>query len=160
MKDVTARPWPCTQAGEASKELTKTTPFTRFFDKTTWDPDKYLWRSFSAKITNCLKHLAILELFGIVLKNRSSHQRCTIKKAVLKSLAVFTGSNCVGVSFLIKLQASNAPTQVFYCEYYESFKNIYSEDYLQTSASKKALIKVTGLQDSNTGVFLWILRKF
>ena len=32
-------------------------------------------------------------------KNTSSHQRCSMKKAVLKNFAVFTGNTCVIVSF-------------------------------------------------------------
>ena len=31
---------------------------------------------------------------------RSSHQRCSIKKAVLKNFAISTGNTCVGISFL------------------------------------------------------------
>ena len=35
---------------------------------------------------------------------RSSHQRCSLKKGVLRNFAKFAGKNCARVSFLIKLQ--------------------------------------------------------
>ena len=38
-------------------------------------------------------------------KSRSSHQRCSIKKAVLNNFAVFTGKHLCRSLFLIKLQA-------------------------------------------------------
>ena len=35
---------------------------------------------------------------------KSSYQRCSIQKTVLKKFVIFTENNCGGVSFLIKLQ--------------------------------------------------------
>ena len=43
-------------------------------------------------------------------KHRSSHKRCSIKKAVLKIFGILTGKTCVGASFFNKvadLQACN-----------------------------------------------------
>ena len=57
---------------------------------------------------------------------KSSHRRCSIKKAVLKNFAIFTEKHLCWSLFLIKLQARSPAT----------------------------LFK----RDSNTGVFLWILR--
>ena len=37
---------------------------------------------------------------------RSNHQRCSVRKGVVKNFPKFTGNTCVRVSFLIKLQAS------------------------------------------------------
>ena len=62
--------------------------------------------------------------------------------------------------FLIRLQfcgpatlLKKNPTQVLSCEIRKLFKNNYFEEHLRTSASKLYLKR-----DSNTGVFLWILR--
>ena len=41
---------------------------------------------------------------------RSSHQKCSIKKLLLKILQYSQENICVGVSFLIKLQATRPPT--------------------------------------------------
>ena len=68
-----------------------------------------------------------------IFKFRSSHQRCSIKKAVLKNVIMFTVKRLCQSPFLIKLQAYNfikkrlqprileslAAKQVFFCEHYE-----------------------------------------
>ena len=56
-------------------------------------------------------------------QDRSSHQRCSIKKGVLKNLTKFTGPSD-------RLQAYNFITkenlaQGFSCEFYEIFKNTF-----------------------------------
>ena len=52
------------------------------------------------------------------IKCRSSQQKCSIKKAALKNLAIFTGKHLRWSLFLIKLQALNT----------------YFEKYLRTAA--------------------------
>ena len=59
---------------------------------------------------------------------RSSHRRYSLKKAVLKNVAIFTGNH---VNFIKKEIA----TQVFFCEYWEIFKNTYFEERLPTAAT-------------------------
>ena len=54
----------------------------------------------------------VICIFGILC--RSSHQICSMKKAV---------NSCVGVSFYWSCRPSSAPKQVFSCEYCEIFKN-------------------------------------
>ena len=56
------------------------------------------------------------------------------KKAVPKSLPIFAGNTCAGAFFYSKYKASvlgrywkEIPAQVFFCEYYETFKNTYFE---------------------------------
>ena len=66
----------------------------------------------------------------LLKRYRSSHQRCSIKKAVLKNFAIFTGKHLCRSLFFIKLQAlqlyqKETPTQVFFCEYCEIFKNSF-----------------------------------
>ena len=50
--------------------------------------------------------------------NRSSHQRCSIRKTVLKNFTAFTGKNLCWSLFLIKRpRTEKETTQVFSCEY-------------------------------------------
>ena len=53
---------------------------------------------------------------------RSSHRKCSIKKLFLK-----TSCNLI---------LKNIPTQVFFYEYCEIFKNTYFEEHLRTAASE------------------------
>ena len=64
---------------------------------------------------------------------RSSHRRCSIKKAVLKNFAISTGSTCAGV-FFKKVAGLKAPTHVFSCIYCGIFKTICFEKHLRTAA--------------------------
>ena len=78
-----------------------------------------------------------------MLSFRSSHQSCFVKIVFLN--ANFTGKQLCWSLFLIWLQVfrsavllkidSKTPTQVFSSEICEIFKNTYSEEYLQTTAS-------------------------
>ena len=65
-------------------------------------------------------------------KFRGSHQRCSVKKGILKISQNSQENTCATVSFLIKLLASGcsftkkeALAQVFSCEFCEIFKNIF-----------------------------------
>ena len=76
------------------------------------------------------------------LNSRSSHQRCSIEKAVLKNFTISTGKRLRWSLFLIELQAGRpaivlkeTSTKVFSCEYSGNFKNTYSEENMQTIAS-------------------------
>ena len=76
---------------------------------------------------------------------RSSHQRCSWKKVLLKNFTKFSGKTCVGVYFLIKIQAwglqlatlfkKETPTKVLFCEFCELFKNIYFKGNFPTTSS-------------------------
>ena len=75
-------------------------------------------------------------------KSGSSYRRFSIKKAVLKNFAIFTGIHLCWSLFLIKLQAfrpatllKRDSTQVFFFEYCEIFKNTCFEKYLRMIAS-------------------------
>ena len=64
------------------------------------------------------------------------------QKAALKNFTIFTGKHLCWSLSLIKLQAATPatllkknPTQVFSCEYFEIFKNIYYKEHLQAAAS-------------------------
>ena len=76
-------------------------------------------------------------------KSRGSYQRCSIKKAVLKNFAIFTGKHLCRSLFLKKLQARNFIKKrlrllrhMFFCEYCEIFKNIL---FLKVAVFQKSL---------------------
>ena len=75
-------------------------------------------------------------------ESRNSHRRCSTKKVVLKSFAMFTRKHLCWILFLIKLQAFRpttllkwTPTQTFSCKYCKTFKGTCFEKYLWTAAS-------------------------
>ena len=75
-------------------------------------------------------------------KFRSSRQRCSIKKVVLKNFVTFTVKHLCWSLFLKKLLdwrpkilLKETPTQVLFCEYCKIFKNTYFEKHLRTTAS-------------------------
>ena len=68
---------------------------------------------------------------------RSSYQRCSIKKGVLRNFKKFTGKHLCQSSFLIKLQAE---AQVFSCEFCNISKNTFFTEHLWTTASVWCLI--------------------
>ena len=98
-------------------------------------------------ISNFLRFLCWYKFEHLFFRNnsqsRSSHHRCSMKKAVLKDLTIFTRKRLCQSLFLIKLQTfrpatlfkKSAPIRVFFCEYCKIFKNTYFEEYLQTLAS-------------------------
>ena len=70
------------------------------------------------------------------------------KKAILKTFAIITGKYLCWSVFLKKLQAlrpttllNKTPTQVFYCDYCETFKNTYFEEHLRTAASESLFLE-------------------
>ena len=77
-------------------------------------------------------------VFGAVKKSsenyRSSHRRCSVKKIVLKNVAIFSGKHLRCSFFLTKWQAfwpatllKETPAPTFFCEYSKLFKNTYFE---------------------------------
>ena len=91
---------------------------------------------------NCHRHLKIL-YFETCIKGRSSHQRCSIRKSVLKNFTKFTGkqlcwnlfSNKVAGSACNVIKKETLPL-VFSSEFCEIFKNTFFTEHLQTTASK------------------------
>ena len=80
-------------------------------------------------------------LLNLFLKHRSSHRRCSIKKAILKNFAIFTEK---------KTRVLESSTQVPSCEICEIFKNTYLEEHLQTDACE-TLVKT--FRNVHPGVF-------
>ena len=79
------------------------------------------------------------------LNSRSSHQSCSIGKAVLKKFLNINRKRTVLESLFNRVAGlkvcnfikrdSDTATQVFLCEYCQIFKNIYSQENLRTTAS-------------------------
>ena len=78
-----------------------------------------------------------------MLAARSNHQRCSIKKGVLKNFTKFTGKHLCQRLFFNKVpgQACNfikkeSLTQVFSCEFCKNFKNTFFTEHLRATASE------------------------
>ena len=75
----------------------------------------------------------------LVLKGRSSHRRCFVKKGVLRNFAKLTGKHLCQSLFLNKVKKETL-AMVFYCEFCEISKNTFSVEHLQTTASGKVVL--------------------
>ena len=71
-----------------------------------------------------------------------NEQKVFHKKLFLKKSQYSQENTCVGISFLIKMQAFRAPALLtrgsnagVFCEHWEIFKNTCFEEHLQTAAS-------------------------
>ena len=96
------------------------------------------------KTSNVTKQSYLMTVvdFWYVLTHRSSHQRCSIRKGVLKNFTKFTGKHLCQSLFLIKLKAlglqlylkRDSGTGVS-CEFCEISKNTFSTEHLWMTAS-------------------------
>ena len=73
---------------------------------------------------------SLLETSSLEIKLCSSHQRCSIKKFVLKNLQNSQENTCVGVSGLVNMQTSDL-----------IFKNSFFMEYFRVTA--KFMVNVT-----------------
>ena len=97
------------------------------------------------------------EISKFCKKLRSSHQKCSIKKAVLKNFTIFTGKYLYWSLFLIKSQdwrpttllKGDSNTGVFLL-ILRNFKNNYFEKHLQTTASVNSNFR------SNKRILIWL----
>ena len=91
-----------------------------------------------------------IEIYCRMLKNieidRSSHQRCSIKKAILKIFRNIHRKHLCWSLFLIKLQTllpttyeKETSTQVFPCEYCENLNSTYFEEHLRIRTLKQCV---------------------
>ena len=97
-----------------------------------WIPLYPLFHLLKLHVTSCVYNMY-----------RSSHQRCSLKKMFLKILIISQENICVGVSFLIKLQAwkRDFNTDVFLWNE-QNFTNTYFEEQLQTIADQMICNKI------------------
>ena len=84
-------------------------------------------------VKKCIKHfLQLFETQWISTLYRSSHQRSSIKKVVLRNFTKFTGKQlCQSLFFDIKKEAL---AQVFSCEFCEIYKNTFFTEHLRANA--------------------------
>ena len=77
-------------------------------------------------------------------KNRSSHQRCSIMKGILRNFAKFTGKALhLTVSFLIKLQTSTVLwKRLWHRCFLVNFANILRTPFLQNTSGRLFLKKL------------------
>ena len=81
------------------------------------------------------------------LQYRSSHQRCSVKKGVLRNFTKFTGKHLRQSLFFNKIAGLRPATllkketlaQVFSCEFCEISKNAFSTEHPRTNASDNTL---------------------
>ena len=98
---------------------------------------------------------------------RSSYQRCSVKKMLLKISQFSWENTCVGVS-LIKLQGwrpatllkKYSNTQVFSCEIWKTLKKTYFEEHLQTTASAAQVLFTDFQQKCITTIFRTLFNVF
>ena len=72
-------------------------------------------------------------------QTRSSHRKCSVKIGVLKNFAKFTGKHLCQRFFFNKVAACNfikkdSQAQAFSCEFWETSKNTFFTQHLQTTA--------------------------
>ena len=63
------------------------------------------------------------------------HQRCSVRKDVLKNFAKFRGKHLCLSLFFNKVAGAEALAQVFSCEFCEISKSTFFAEYLRTTAS-------------------------
>ena len=85
-------------------------------------------------------HFRMQILNEIIYKYRSSHQRCSVQKVVLRNFTKFTGKQLCQCLFLKKLQGlqlikNETLTHVFSCEFCEISKKTFFIEHLRTTAS-------------------------
>ena len=93
--------------------------------------------------SNTLISLCLVLLQTVIGGKRSSHQRCSMKKGILRNFAKFTGKHLCQSLFFNKVAGLRPATllkrslaQVFSCEYCETSKNTFFTKHLWTTASK------------------------
>ena len=67
----------------------------------------------------------MLSLSLNVSRNRSRHQRCSLKKTVLKISQISQKTTCIGVTWRSATLLKVTPAQVVSCEFWEIFRNSF-----------------------------------
>ena len=77
-----------------------------------------------------LRHIVL----NLLLLFRSSHQRCSVRKGVLRNFAKSTGKYLCQSLFLNFIKKETL-TQVFFCDFCEIFKNTFLTEHLRPTAT-------------------------
>ena len=83
--------------------------------------------------------------FGMV-RNRSSHRRCSVGEGVLRNFAKFLGKHLCQSFFFEKvagLRKKETLTRVFSCEFCEIFKNTFFTEHIRAALSMRKIIWLT-----------------
>ena len=92
------------------------------------DLDWFFWFVFE-KVSSSLPMLLVM-LVAHVAQRSKSHSQMLFNTVVLRNFAIFTGKHVCWSLFFNKISGLNA-TQVFFCEYCETFNNsFFIEDLL------------------------------
>ena len=93
-------------------------------------------------LESLINNVLVFRLAILLKRYRNSHQRFSMKRALLKNLEHSQENTCVGVAFCLSyrplgLQLSQKKTQarLFFCEQFKIFKSTYFEEHLQKTAS-------------------------
>ena len=84
-----------------------------------------------------LNHISVC-FIQISTKSKSSHQRCSAKKGVLKNFTKFTGKHLRQSLFFNKVAGAETLAQVFSCEFCEISKNTFFKN-----TSGRLLLEIT-----------------
>ena len=91
-------------------------------------PSIFLW--------NC-EYWTKKSTYAMLIKLRSSHQRCSMKKDVLRNFTKFTGKHLCQSLFFNKVAGLlQTLAQVFSCKFCEISKNTFFTEYIWMTASK------------------------
>ena len=71
----------------------------------------------------------------LYLDSKNSHQRCSVKKSVLRNFAKFIGKHLCQRLAACNFIKKGTVAQVFSCEFCEIFKNTYFTEHVWTTAS-------------------------
>ena len=98
----------------------------------------------SVKWLGSIPYLHRLKRERHLMENRSSHQRCSVKKGVLRNFAKFTGKHLCQSLFFNEVPGGacnfikkEALAQVFSCEFCEISKNAFLTEHVWATASWK-----------------------
>ena len=90
--------------------------------------------------------------------SRNSHQRCSVRKDILRNFAKFTEKRLWQSLFfnkvagLLQLYWKQTPTQVFSCEYCEIFK----KSYFKATSANGCFWKTARLRSGNTFFTIYV----
>ena len=82
------------------------------------------------KFSRFLRHIVL----NLLLHFRSSHQRCSVRKGVLRNFAKFTGKHLCQSLFFNFIKKETL-TQMFFCNFCEIFKNTFLTEPLRPTAA-------------------------
>ena len=90
-------------------------------------------------LPNFFLKTSCFEKWGPVTKSRSSYQRYSLKKGILRNFTKFTGKHLCQSLFFNKVAKKGTLAQLFSSEFCEISKNTFFREHLWTTTSFKIL---------------------